>query len=99
MERHHLHYCLDIQLRAIYDLSFYVQGYSVSLSSDGGILAVGSPYDNNWVGATWIFVFDESTGTYNQWGEKLFDAGSAGSSPRQGKGVPSSNRVYIQTKS
>jgi hypothetical protein len=32
-----------------------MQGKSVSLSSDGNILAVGGPSDNNYIGATWIF--------------------------------------------
>jgi hypothetical protein len=31
-------------------------GYSVSLSQDGSTLAVGGPYDNNNIGATWIYV-------------------------------------------
>lgn len=59
----------------------------MSLSSDGRILAVGAPYDNDWIGATWIFKYDGLT--YKQWGNKLFDiVGSADflSRPRQGKG-------------
>ena len=32
------------------------QGTSVSLSADGNTLAVGGPYDNNYTGATWIYV-------------------------------------------
>lgn len=55
-------------------------GNSVSLSSDGRILAVGGPLDNFRAGATWIFVYDGST--YQQFGRKL----SALFPSQQGKG-------------
>ena len=35
-----------------------LQGYSVSLSSDGRTLAVGGKGDNGGIGATWIYTFD-----------------------------------------
>ena len=60
----------------------------MSLSSDGHLLAVGGPWDNNGIGAVWIFVSDGSTGSYHQMGDKL--VGSTASVvisllPRQGK--------------
>lgn len=51
-------------------------GWSVSLSSDGGILAVGSPFESDDMGATWIFVSNSATGTYDQLGTKLVGNGS-----------------------
>ncbi len=50
----------------------------MALSSDGNTLAVGGPYDDSGIGATWIFVFDGSD--YQQMGPKLVQ-----SSARQGK--------------
>ena len=46
----------------------------MSLSSDGDMLAVGGPYDNSSVGATWIFLSDGST--YQQVGPKLVGNGT-----------------------
>ena len=63
-----------------------VLGQSVSLSSDGGTLAVGGPGDDYSNGATWIFVFDKSTNQYKQLGSKLVGSGSVGPS-RQGKNI------------
>lgn len=40
------------------------QGQSVSLSSDGTLLAIGGPGDNGSIGATWIFAY--SNGTWAQ---------------------------------
>lgn len=52
---------------------FVYSGWSVSLSSDGSILAVGGPLDGSLyaprIGSTWIFQFNGST--YKQLGEKL----------------------------
>lgn len=45
------------------------QGYSISLSGDGLTLAVGGVYDNNSVGAAWLFA--NVSGTWTQMGEKL----------------------------
>jgi hypothetical protein len=59
-----------------------ISGSSVSLSSDGRILAVGGPEDDGRKGATWIFVVDGPT--YQQLGVKLVGSGSIGSS-YQGK--------------
>jgi hypothetical protein len=45
-------------------VGFSAQGRSVSLSSDGNLLAVGAPYDNNSVGATYLFT--RSNGVWSQ---------------------------------
>ncbi len=58
-------------------------GSSVSLSSDGSRLAVGGPFDNDVVGATWVFQYDGSV--YNQLGEKLVGSGYEDRSSTQGK--------------
>lgn len=47
-------------------------GSSVSLSSNGSLLAVGGP---GGVGATWVFQYDELSGGYRQLGEKLVGTG------------------------
>lgn len=66
-------------------------GVSVSISSNGSILAVGGAADNDRVGATWIFVYNGTT--YNQLGSKLFAKDSSDTS-EQGKGGPSRCVVY-----
>jgi hypothetical protein len=53
------------------------QGYSTSLSADGGTLVVGGPSDNNDQGATWIFTL--MNGIWSQQGNKLFGSSSVGS--------------------
>ena len=58
-------------------------GWSVSLSSNGSILAVGGVLDNNEVGATWVFRYD-GLGGYIQLGDKLVGTGYNGTSV-QGK--------------
>jgi len=45
----------------------------VSLSSNGNTLAVGGPYDNSSLGATWVFV--RSGSTWTQQGAKLVGSG------------------------
>jgi hypothetical protein len=49
------------------------QGYSTSISQDGNTIAVGGPYDNNFVGATWVYV--RSAGVWSQQGSKLVGTG------------------------
>ena len=44
-------------------IGYSTQGYSISLSKDGNTLAVGGPYDNNLIGATWIFTRSGTTWT------------------------------------
>ena len=69
-----------------------VFGYSLSLNSNGDILALGGPYDNEdpgtlyAIGATWIFT--RSGGTWTQQGSKLVGIGySTASSVFQGWSV------------
>lgn len=56
----------------------------MSLSGDAYILAVGGPGDDNWVGATWLFVYVDELERYIQTGDKLVGQGYEGGS-RQGK--------------
>jgi len=60
------------------------QGSAVSLSSNGNTLAVGGQNDNNFIGATWVFVRNGTTWT--QQGNKLVGTGYAGQ-PDQGTSV------------
>lgn len=55
------------------------------LSSDASWLAVGSPGDNGNMGATWIFRYNASVGSYEQFGLKLVGTGGNGPEVRQGK--------------
>ena len=78
----------DYNIFAHLDSLIYVNlcdnsGSSVSLSSDGRILAVGGHFDDSVRGATWIFVSDGST--YQQLGDKLVGTSSIGYSVYQGK--------------
>ncbi len=69
-------------------------GASVSLSSDGRILAVGGPADDSLLGGTWIFVFDGTT--YQQLGAKLVGSGSVGTDVYQGKIIQQAyHLVYV----
>lgn len=51
---------------------------------DAEFLAVGGPYDENGIGATWIFKFDGKS-TYQQLGYKLVGRGVEGGKANQGK--------------
>lgn len=51
------------------------QGRTISMSSDGSILAVGAPADDGAYGAVFIFMKNSQTGQYEQKGEKLTCAG------------------------
>ncbi len=62
------------------------QGWSVSLSQNGRVLAVGGPGDNSDVGATWIFTTNNSTGTWTQ-EAKIVGTGYLASNPYQGASV------------
>ena len=55
----------------------------MSLSGDGSILAVGGSADNNGVGATWVFQYNDGSGGYTQLGSKLVGTGYEGN-PLQG---------------
>ena len=54
------------------------QGFSVGISADGNTVIVGGEYDNNTVGAAWIFA--RSGGVWTQQGSKLVGAGYSGQS-------------------
>ena len=43
-----------------------VQGYSVSLSYSGYVLAVGGPGDNTNIGAVWVFTTADNWTTYSE---------------------------------
>ena len=60
------------------------QGWSVALSADGNTAIEGGFYDNNWVGAAWVFT--RTGGVWSQQGPKLIGAGAAGPA-RQGSAV------------
>lgn len=70
-------FCKDQESTSSPYMSFDA-GYAVSCSSNGRIIAVGGPGDNNGIGATWIFSYNGST--YKQLGKKLVGTGSSGSS-------------------
>src|ERR1035437_3089243 len=59
-------------------VGFANQGTSVSLSSDGNTAIIGGLYDNNNVGAAWVFT--RSAGIWTQQGNKLVGTGAVGSS-------------------
>lgn len=50
------------------------QGYSISLSKDGNILAVSGPGDNSNAGAVWVYTF--SGGNWSQMGNKIVGTGA-----------------------
>lgn len=58
-------------------------GQAVALSSDGNTMALGGPADNNYIGATWIFVRVPS-GEWRQQGDKLIGTGGIGPQIQQG---------------
>ena len=64
-------------------------GYSVALSGDGGTALIGGPYDNNNVGATWVFT--RTGGAWSQQGGKLAGTGSVGFSEQGGSVALSSD--------
>jgi FG-GAP-like repeat len=60
------------------------QGFSVGLSADGNTAIIGGPFDNNKLGAAWIFT--RSSGTWIQ-GPKLTGNDAAGTQVFQGWSV------------
>jgi hypothetical protein len=60
------------------------QGFSVAISADGNTVIVGGPYDQNEVGAAWVFT--RSGGVWSQQGSKLVGTGAVGSA-QQGSSV------------
>jgi hypothetical protein len=61
------------------------QGSSVSLSSDGNTVIIGGYYDNNGIGAVWIYT--RSGGVWTQQGSKLVGTGAIGNRLFQGQSV------------
>ena len=59
------------------------QGISVAMSRDGSNVLSGGSFDNNLVGATWLFLRNSTTGMYSQVGSKFVGTGYVGQ-PRQG---------------
>ncbi|HXP85948.1 MAG TPA: IPT/TIG domain-containing protein [Bryobacteraceae bacterium] len=55
--------------------SWVGQGWSVALSGDGNTAIVGGWYDNNYLGAAWVFT--RANGVWSQQGPKLVGAGAA----------------------
>ncbi len=53
-----------------------LQGFSVAISSDGNTAIVGGLYDNNFIGAGWIFI--RSGSVWTQQGPKLVGTGGIG---------------------
>jgi cell division septation protein DedD len=66
-----------------------LQGSSVSISTAGGILAFGGPYENSGEGAAWVFARNENN-VWEQQGEKLVGTGGTGL-PSMGYSVALSN--------
>jgi hypothetical protein len=52
------------------------QGYSVALSADGETAIVGGPFDNNGIGAAWVYT--RHGHVWTQQGDKLVGGGSVG---------------------
>jgi hypothetical protein len=61
------------------------QGYGVSISSDGNTAIVGGYYDNDLMGAAWIFT--RGSGTWTQQGPKLVGTGNVGGNVFEGFSV------------
>jgi hypothetical protein len=61
------------------------QGSAVALSSDGNTALIGGNSDNNYTGATWVFV--RSNGSWSQQGNKLVGSSNGVTSSQQGYSV------------
>jgi IPT/TIG domain len=61
------------------------QGISVALSADGNTASWGGAYDNNGIGAVWVFT--RSAGIWSQQGPKLVGTGVGGAYSYQGGSV------------
>jgi len=68
-------------------VGFYVrQGSSVALSYDGSTLITGGSYDDDYIGASWVFV-RTSSNNWIQQGPKLIGSGYSGTKVSQGTSV------------
>ena len=61
------------------------QGTSTSISGDGNTVAIGGPFDDSGIGATWAF--HRSAGRWAQFGSKLVSSAEPSSSSSQGTAV------------
>ena len=61
------------------------EGTSVAISSDGNTAVVGGNYDNNSIGAIWVFT--RTNGVWTQQGSKLVGTGVVGKFGSQGSSV------------
>jgi len=52
------------------------QGFSIAISADGNTAIVGGSWDNNSIGASWIYI--RSNGVWSQQGSKLVGSGAIG---------------------
>jgi hypothetical protein len=59
---------------------------SVSITADGNTACIGGPFDNFYIGATWLFTRN-SNGTWSQLGTKLIGSGYSGVNVQQGYAV------------
>jgi hypothetical protein len=62
------------------------QGYSVAFSSDGLTLVIGGKYDNNYIGAIWVWTRSAIGKPFYQYGPKVVGSGNIGKS-QQGYSV------------
>ncbi len=56
------------------------QGWSVALSANGNTAIVGGPFDNNQIGAAWVYT--RSDGVWTQHGNKLVGSDAVGTAQR-----------------
>ena len=67
--------------------TYVSQGTAVAISADGNTVIIGGPYDNNSIGAAWVFT--RSSGIWTQQGNKLVGTGAVNNpfAARQGSSV------------
>lgn len=86
------------------------QGYSVAISADGNTAVVGGTFDNNYLGAIWVWT--RNGDSWTQQGSKLVGSGSTAQAQQQGysvsvsadgntviAGAPGSGAAWIWTRS
>ncbi len=72
-----------------------LQGSSVAISSDGNTIIEGGKYDNNFLGAIWVFT--RSNGVWTQQGPKLVGTGGVGTSVHGGSvAISSDGNTFIE---
>lgn len=68
------------------NIGYSNQGYSLAISRDGLTLVVGAKYDNNYIGAIWVWVRSAIGKPFYQYGPKAVGSGNIGKS-QQGYSV------------